>query len=708
MALTRTEYRNLSTGTVRTGATGHGESLTDVEEYILPVDRTRNSALHGWGVARGLTVTATAGAAGVTVATGTALDADGDVVALVEGGLAVTDPTADPTQVQNVPTVPVVAAGVPLATAGTTGEVLVTLTWREVAGTGLQSNSPVRHHAPWLRLVPAVGYADTGQQVVLARASLGPGGEVTALTAGPRRQVDAPAGRLELRIPRATGSGAGLSVGHVPAAELVADSSGGVALTLLAGPSPRTALAVDAASGDVTVGGALTVSSALRVSGGGGKRWDVAAGADGRWRLVDAGAGAGADRVVVDGSGRVGIGIGGGVQRTLHVEGSEVHSGGGGGGFSFADRSTGAFTDAPSAGQRWVWYADGGTARLWSGSDRLTLRATGGAAGLDVGRRMRVRQGGDASAGIWFSQDAAGDRGFVGMVDDGRIGLWGNTGAAWGLRMDTSDARVVTSRALDVGVDHRSPLRVFGDAVVGAGGNGVLKVRHVDGKSWQDDADDGLYFNWNVKHAVHVGGAQRGELLVDAPNSASSLGSWSGGGVGAWDLFARGAVYVGADPSKPKIEMYSSGFLKAVTKAFVIDHPLDPEHRTLTHGSLEGPELGVYYRGEARLEDGLVRVGLPDYFEPLVRPEGRTVVLTPVADIDEPVSALATTPVTGGAFTVRAVDDRNPAQRFYWQVTAVRSDVPPLVVEAPKRAEVGASAAGVPVRREPEPAGVAP
>ena len=81
----------------------------------------------------------------------------------------------------------------------------------------------------------------------------------------------------------------------------------------------------------------------------------------------------------------------------LHVEGNEgVHSGGTGGGFSFADRAVGGFVDAAGAGERWVWYASGGTARLWSGRDLLTIGTTGEGLGLDVARRMRVRQGGDA------------------------------------------------------------------------------------------------------------------------------------------------------------------------------------------------------------------------------------------------------------------------------------------------------------------------
>jgi hypothetical protein len=75
----------------------------------------------------------------------------------------------------------------------------------------------------------------------------------------------------------------------------------------------------------------------------------------------------------------VDIGLGGRqAQRTLHIEGSEVHSGGSDGGFSFADRSTGGFVEIPSpARERWVWYALNGSARLWSGQDWLLINSTG-------------------------------------------------------------------------------------------------------------------------------------------------------------------------------------------------------------------------------------------------------------------------------------------------------------------------------------------
>jgi hypothetical protein len=64
------------------------------------------------------------------------------------------------------------------------------------------------------------------------------------------------------------------------------------------------------------------------------------------------------------------------------------------------------------------------------------------------------------------------------------------------------------------------------------------------------------------------------------------------------------------------------------TKTFVIDHPDDPK-KLLVHACLEGPESGVYYRGQGQVgNNGTTFVALPHYVRNLAGEF--TVQLTPI------------------------------------------------------------------------------
>lgn len=117
----------------------------------------------------------------------------------------------------------------------------------------------------------------------------------------------------------------------------------------------------------------------------------------------------------------------------------------------------------------------------------------------------------------------------------------------------------------------------------------------------------------------------------------------------------------------------------SVMKTFIIDHPTKPDNY-LIHATTESPHNGVEYWGTATLDEfGRADVRLPDYFEALVSPEGRSVLLTPIG---LPVSLSATLPVNG-VFRVYG-----PAGiKFSWLVKAIRDDIPALLVE-PRKEEV--------------------
>lgn len=106
------------------------------------------------------------------------------------------------------------------------------------------------------------------------------------------------------------------------------------------------------------------------------------------------------------------------------------------------------------------------------------------------------------------------------------------------------------------------------------------------------------------------------------------------------------------------------------TKAFLIPHPFIAD-KDLVHACLEGPENGVYYRGEVITKSGHAVVTLPDYFEALTFKEDRSVLLTVIATEDNPVfgGQVAASRVIDGRFVVFSSDD---SVTVSWEVKAVR------------------------------------
>jgi len=72
-----------------------------------------------------------------------------------------------------------------------------------------------------------------------------------------------------------------------------------------------------------------------------------------------------------------------------------------------------------------------------------------------------------------------------------------------------------------------------------------------------------------------------------------------------------------------------SSSIVATSKLFDIEHPSKGKGHRLAHASLEGPEIGVYYRGV--LKDSQV-IDLPDYWKDLVDSNTITVHLTPIGN----------------------------------------------------------------------------
>jgi hypothetical protein len=81
---------------------------------------------------------------------------------------------------------------------------------------------------------------------------------------------------------------------------------------------------------------------------------------------------------------------------------------------------------------------------------------------LEVGDRMRLRQGANGTAGLWlYSTGTSNDRAFIGLANDNVVGFWGNHGPGWALQMDVTTGNVGIKRAPEAASG--SALSITGD-----------------------------------------------------------------------------------------------------------------------------------------------------------------------------------------------------------------------------------------------------
>jgi hypothetical protein len=119
----------------------------------------------------------------------------------------------------------------------------------------------------------------------------------------------------------------------------------------------------------------------------------------------------------------------------------------------------------------------------------------------------------------------------------------------------------------------------------------------------------------------------------DGTGLTQALTAYVGGsGTGAkYAIYARahggGIKYAGYFDGN----VHVAGMLSKTSGTFLIDHPLDPENKTLRHSFVESPEDLCLYRGKVQLDaTGKGSVKMPSYFAALTKEEDATVSLTAI------------------------------------------------------------------------------
>ncbi len=116
-----------------------------------------------------------------------------------------------------------------------------------------------------------------------------------------------------------------------------------------------------------------------------------------------------------------------------------------------------------------------------------------------------------------------------------------------------------------------------------------------------------------------------------------------------------------------------SSSIVATSKLFDIEHPSKGKGHRLAHASLEGPEIGVYYRGRLKSSN---TIELPSYWKELVREDSITVQLQPIGNRH---FHLNVTEFDNEKIIIAEADEK-PIDCFY-HVYGERKDVDRLTVE---------------------------
>lgn len=231
---------------------------------------------------------------------------------------------------------------------------------------------------------------------------------------------------------------------------------------------------------------------------------------------------------------------------------------------------------------------------------------------------------------------------------------------------------------------------VYADNVGFAGGVGIYASGwgststgvSANGGSYGVDASTtngwGVRGTSNTSHGV-VGMSDSAEAVVGVSVAANKAGSHgynaTVNGHGGWFYAAAttgtGVGVIGQTASANGYGVQSFGrFMATGTKAFRIDHPLEPETKFLQHYCTEGPEpLNVYSGMIDTDNNGYAQVVLPDYFEAINR--DARVQLTVDDDSEDFVMAKVVGGVKGNGFRIRT---SKPGVKVYWEVKGVRND----------------------------------
>jgi hypothetical protein len=262
---------------------------------------------------------------------------------------------------------------------------------------------------------------------------------------------------------------------------------------------------------------------------------------------------------------------------------------------------------------------------------------------------------GKSPSGIGVSGDSTGGIGVLGTSDSGN-GVSGRSSGSNGVvGLSTSGAGVLGSSATGPGVFGSSNAAgVSGESSNGTGVSG--KSSNGTGVSGESSNGLGVFGRSTLDDGI------RGVSSRDDPPSAGVSGSHAGAGFGIYgENIASGLAgfFFG--------NVDVSGRLRKGSGGFLIDHPLDPANKTLTHSFVESPDMMNIYNGTTTTDaQGNATITLPAYFQALNR-EFRYQLTV----IEQFAQAIVSSEIQENHFTIKT---DKPHVKVSWMVTGVRQD----------------------------------
>ncbi len=161
-------------------------------------------------------------------------------------------------------------------------------------------------------------------------------------------------------------------------------------------------------------------------------------------------------------------------------------------------------------------------------------------------------------------------------------------------------------------------------------------------------------------------GAVGGAGVYAVGGDANGVGRRAGIGVEADGGFGlNGATRGYAGVFRGDVQV--NGTLSKSGGSFKIDHPLDPENRTLSHSFVESPDMMNVYNGNVTTNaSGEAVVELPEYFEALNRDFRYQVTV-----VGQFAQAIVGQKIRDNRFVIRT---DKPNVEVSWQVTGIRQD----------------------------------